>query len=164
MEAIEQFGIQPLLLVAQIVNFLILLFLLHKFMYKPLLSVMQKRRERIEEGLRNAEEVEKRLQEIAIEREDRLKKASEEAKEIIHDASKSATELIAEARHKATEDIKVMIKKHQEQMQREKDQLYKEIRKEIAGLMVVGLQKVAKKTLNEQDKKVLLKESIEGLI
>lgn len=164
MEVIKQFGVQPILLAAQVVNFLILLFLLRRFMYKPLLSIMEKRKLRIAEGLKNADEVDKRLQAIEEERIAQLKKAAEEAKGIILDATKSAGELIEAARQKAQADIKSMIQKNQEQLERDREQMYKKIRIELSDLVIIGLKKVADKSLTEKDKKTLVKDSIEKLV
>ena len=86
MEILNQIGIDGKLLLAQAVNFLILLFLLHRFAYKPMLAFLEKRSDRIEKGLRDAEEAEKRLVQAAENEEKVLAKAREEAKKIIADA------------------------------------------------------------------------------
>ena len=56
MEIIKNFGVEPVLLVAQIINFLIILFILKKFLYKPVLDTLKKREDSIKEGLKQAEE------------------------------------------------------------------------------------------------------------
>ena len=63
MDILNQFGISPVLLTAQVVNFLVLLFILKKLLYGPLLKVLAERRKKIEDSLKNAEEIELRLQE-----------------------------------------------------------------------------------------------------
>ena len=61
MEFLKEFGIQPTLLIAQIVNFLIILFILKKFFYKPIIKLLDDRKKKIEESLKNAELIEERL-------------------------------------------------------------------------------------------------------
>ena len=61
MEIIRNFGIQPVLLLAQIVNFLIILYLLQKFFYKPIVKLLEQRKKRIEESLKNADLIEEKL-------------------------------------------------------------------------------------------------------
>ena len=56
MEILENFGLNPMLLIAQIVNFLIVLFILKKFLYKPVLEMLKKRQTTIKDGLKQAEE------------------------------------------------------------------------------------------------------------
>ena len=56
MEIIKNFGIDPLLLIAQIVNFLIIFYILKRFALKPILDILKKRENTIKEGLREAEE------------------------------------------------------------------------------------------------------------
>ena len=59
MQIFESFGIQPTLLLAQIVNFLIILFLLQKFFYKPIFKMFEDRKKRIEESLKSADLIER---------------------------------------------------------------------------------------------------------
>ena len=49
MEIIKQFGINPILLAAQVVNFIVLLFIFKKLLYKPILKVLDERKKKIEE-------------------------------------------------------------------------------------------------------------------
>ena len=63
-ELAEQLGLDWKLLLSQAVNFLLLLFLLRKFAYLPLLKILKERRARIEEGLAKATEADKRLLEV----------------------------------------------------------------------------------------------------
>ncbi len=73
MEIIKNFGLNPILLAAQIVNFLIIFFILKKFLYKPVLNVLNKRQVTIKEGLKQAEEARVKLEKVVIEEKDILK-------------------------------------------------------------------------------------------
>lgn len=160
---IKTFGVQPVLLAAQVVNFLILLFLLKKFAYKPILGILDARREKIALSLKQAEEIEKRLQAIEAEKGNLIKAAAKEAQTIINEATKSGAQLIEDARQKAMEDIKVLLKKNEEAMAREKDLLHKEIKEELAEMIVISLTKVAHKVLTQKDKQELVAQTIQGL-
>jgi len=62
MEVFKNFGIQPTLLFGQIVNFVIILFLLRKFFYGKIVDMLELRRNKIEESLKNAQLIEENLQ------------------------------------------------------------------------------------------------------
>ncbi|MEK7092668.1 MAG: ATP synthase F0 subunit B, partial [Patescibacteria group bacterium] len=86
MEIIQQFGIQPIMLAAQAVNFLIILYVLKRFLYKPMLSVLKKRKDEIALGLRNAEEARILLEKTAEAEKNVLKLAQAQAKKMIDEA------------------------------------------------------------------------------
>lgn len=163
MEVLNTFGLQPILLLAQIVNFLVLLFILKKFLYKPILKVLDERKAKIENSIHDAEEIEKRLVAIESEREDKINKAVNEARGIVNEARKNAETIIADAHHKAEKDIQDLTKKAKDSLALERDKLHQEIKKELANMIVLGLEKVAGKVLTSSDQKDLVKETIQHL-
>ncbi len=162
-EVVKQFGVSPILLAAQIVNFLILLFLLKKFAYKPLLEMLQKRRDIISQSLKDAAQIEQRLKSIEEEKAKSLKKAADEAKLIINEATKAANELMEESRVRTEQEILKLQAKNKEMMERQKEQLQKEIRAQLADLVVLGLEKVVGKTLTTRAQKELVETAIKSL-
>src|ERR1035437_2709692 len=90
MEILKNFGFDPILLVAQIVNFLIILFLLKKFLYKPVLDMLKKRKDDIEKGVKDAEEGRLTLEKALEEEKKILRIAQEQSKKIIDDAGNQA--------------------------------------------------------------------------
>lgn len=157
------FGVQPLLLTAQIVNFLILLVLLKKFLYKPLLKVLEERKQKIADSLKNAEEIEKKLLKTEEDREKVLAKASNEAQKIVEEATKSAQQIIADAHTKAASDMEVIFKKGQEAVRQEKEKMQQEIREELADLVTISLEKVTGKILNKKDQKDLVEGAVKNI-
>lgn len=149
---------------AQVVNFFILLFILKKFLYKPILGMLETRKQKIADGLKNAEEIGEKLEAIGQEREEALKKAGKEAEEIIKDATESAGKIITDAHEKAGEDIKRMIAKSEEAMKRERETLHLEVRSEISNLVVLAMQKVAGKVISGKEQKDLIDKSMKGLL
>src|SRR3990172_435545 len=90
MEILNSFGIQPVLLLAQIVNFLIIIALLRKFFYAPITKALEDRKKKIEESLKNSDEIEARLQ-----------KTNEDTAKIVAEAQNNAQILITEAKNEA---------------------------------------------------------------
>lgn len=163
MDFLTDFGVQPILLTAQVVNFLILLFILKKFLYGPILKVLESRKQKIAESLKQAEEIEKKLAQTQEDREKALQKAADEAQRILNEATKSANQIIDEAHSKASKDIEEMVKKGQESIRLEREKMQQEIREELAELVSLGLQKVTGKVLTSKDQKELVNKTLKGL-
>jgi F-type H+-transporting ATPase subunit b len=118
-EFVRNFGIDGKLLLAQAANFIILLFLLKRYAYGPLLKMMKDRKAEIEKGIRFKEESERKLAEIEVLREKALTTARQEAftivkkgeenaegrkREILDETGKKAETIIEEARRRIREE------------------------------------------------------------
>src|SRR5260221_439051 len=117
MEILKNFGFDPVLLSAQIVNFLIILFLLRRFFYKPLLALLKDRETTIKEGLEKAEEGRKLLE-----------KALEEEKTILRNAQKQASSILEDAKNQA----KAIASESEENAKKRTEKLIDEARLQIA--------------------------------
>ncbi len=82
-----------MLLVAQIVNFLIIFYLLKRFLYKPVLGMLKKREDKIAQGLKQAEEARVALEKTLEEEKKILSKAQDQAKILIEESRAQATEV-----------------------------------------------------------------------
>lgn len=106
----DQLGINWQLLLSQVVNFVLLLVILRIFVYKPLLKLLQDRREKIEQGLVKAEEAERRLHEVDEIGKGKIKKAEDEAFSILKktetDAKTLEARLLAEVKRKEDDAVK----------------------------------------------------------
>lgn len=160
MEIIKEFGINPILLLAQIVNFTILLLLLKKFLYKPILKVLEDRKSTVAKSLKQAEEIEKRLEQTALEQEKLLKSAAAESNKIISDSKKEAHELAEKTLEQTKQTINDMLEKNEARLKTEKDQMLIEVKKELTDLVVATTLKVSKKTFSKEDNKKIIDETI----
>ncbi|MBI2024302.1 hypothetical protein HYT00_02875 [Candidatus Giovannonibacteria bacterium] len=106
-ELLSQLGINFKLLLSQGVNFLAVLAVLTFFIYRPLLKILNERRQKIEFGLKGAKEAEKKLAEIEAIKLQKLRESEEKAFSLIKDAEEKAGkregEIISEANKKADE-------------------------------------------------------------
>lgn len=128
MEIIKNFGVDPLLLSAQIINFLIILFILKKFAFKPILEILRKRESIIKEGLADAEEGRKILEDAKEKEKAILKNAGINAEKIINDAKLEALEAAKEIQDKSKKDAENILKNAREQLEID----YKEAEKKLA--------------------------------
>lgn len=159
----EQFGIKPILLLAQIVNFLVLLLILKKFLYGPILKVLENRKQKIVESLKNAEEIEAKLLQTEEDREIVIRKAFEEAQKIVNEATKSANQIIAQAHAKASADLEEIVRRGQGTIKLERERMQQELRGELANLVVISLEKVTGKILDKEDQKDLIAKSVRNI-
>src|SRR5690348_3422277 len=134
MEILKTFGIEPTLLIAQIVNFLIILFLLQKFAFKPILKMLNERKKTIAEGVKSAENARLALEE-AIEKEKKLlKTAQQEAQVILADARKQSDEFIAGSREEAKKQVEQMLKEAKDKINQDSRELEKRLAVSAASL------------------------------
>lgn len=160
MEIFKEFGINPILLLAQIVNFAILLLLLKKFLYKPVLKILEDRKKEIADSLRNAEEIEKRLEKTNLEQEKILEKARTQADNLIKEAKIEAKNLSEITIADTKNTIDSMMKQNKERLGLEKNQLMADVKKDIAELVVAASLKVTQGTMDEVGNKKIVEEAI----
>ncbi len=163
MEILNQFGINPLLLAAQVVNFLILLFILKKFMFKPILKVLDERKERIASSLKNAEEIEKRLLETDEKIDKMMVKATSDIQKMMDESRKEAAELKEELVATAQKNAEEIIQKGQETVKSEGEKMRQEIMVNVAQIVAKGMEKVTGKVLTKKDQMQLIEKEIKNL-
>ena len=109
MENLGKLGLDPVHLAAQVVNFLIIGWIIYRFLLKPLLATMNARREKIEQGLADTEKAKKALADAALERERVLQEASAESFRILQAARDEADRLRVAALERAGRDAERMV-------------------------------------------------------
>ena len=144
----------------QVVNFLILLFLLKKFAYKPILDMLDERKKSIEDAINNAETAKNEAEKMRKEYETRLAEAKQEAQEIMAKATKLGEEMKREIVDNAQSEATKAIQKAQEEINREKDQAIAALRDEVAVLAVMAAGQVLGKTISVEDHEKLVKEFV----
>lgn len=160
-ELIKTFHIDAKLLLAQMVNFTIVLFVLYKFAYKPVLKTLNDRTGRIEKGLKDAEDAQNKLAEMEKREKEVLTKAREEGQKIIVAAEAMARankeELITEAKAQSDKILAEASKKIEE----EKKKMIGEIKSEVAGLVVAATEKIIGEKVDANKDKDLIKKAIQ---
>lgn len=136
MDLLTRFGFDPLQLVAQVVNFLIILFILRRFLYKPLLTVLKKRRDLIKEGVEKTEEATKRLEQAVEDEKQILKKAQIGAIKIIEEARGQARSIIILAEESAQKQAEKIIKDARSQIANDVKEAEKMLTKHVSILAV----------------------------
>ncbi|MFA6171527.1 MAG: F0F1 ATP synthase subunit B [Patescibacteria group bacterium] len=157
---IETFHIDLKLLLAQAINFAIVLAVLYYLILKPIMKTMGERTSKIEKSLADAERIEKELKKTEVDRKEVLARAKKEANDIMEKTAAMAEEKKKEMINKAREEIGVIINKEKEKMQFEKEITLKEIRKEIGELVVLAVEKVLNKKVDSREDKELIEKMV----
>ena len=155
MEFLNEFGIQPTLLIAQIVNFLIILFLLKKFFYKPIIKLLDDRKKKIEESLKNADFIEERLKQTEEKSIQIIEEARRNSQNLITESKKEADRILAQAAIEARKSTEQTILDAQTQLNVQKEQMKKELEGETLTLVVEVVRKVLGRTVSPKEKQVL---------
>src|SRR5690606_7535454 len=153
-------GINLPFLIAQIVNFVVLLILLRMFLYEPVLNMLAQRRERIRESLNAAEAARAEVQATNVRAEEEIAKARREGQEIIararEAAERQAAEILAQARQQAEAEAARM----REEIAYERQQMVSELREQVAQLSLAIAQKVIGRALSTADQRALIDQFI----
>jgi len=163
MEIIKDFGIDPLLLGAQAVNFLVLLFILKKFLYKPVLGLLQKRQEEIKEGIRKSEEAEKRLERVLAQEKNILKNANTSAKRITDDATNQSVEISKQIQDNAKKQADRIIEQARLQIEKEAKETEKRLVENVSRLSVKFLEKALEEMFTKQQQEEVIKIALNKL-
>ena len=160
MELLDKLGIDWRLLIAQLINFLILVLILYKFLYKPVLKMLDGRKEKIEKGLRDAEQLGVELEKTKELQAAEIQKAKQEAREIIEEADKRAEAAGAETKLKTKAEVEKLISAAKSQIINEKEKMMSEIKKEAIELILLTAEKVVGKTIDTKAQKNLIEETL----
>src|SRR5438093_13709762 len=159
----ETFGVDWSHLIAQILSFTIVAVLLYKFAYKGVLEVLEERRQRITEGLKNAERIKEELARTEAARQDVLAQANLQANKLIEEARAAAARVQEAETQKAIAEAAQIITKAQEAAAVEKARTMSDLRREIGRLVVQTTGRVAGKVLTAEDQQRLAEETTRQL-
>lgn len=147
MEVFGKLGINFQTLAFQIINFVILLWILKKILYTPILTILEDRRKKVAEGNALIEQAQEQSAQAKVEAESELVEAREKASEIIDRAQKQASETTKNANEEAREKAEELISNAKKAIASEKDALMDDVRDEIVGLVTQASAKVLGKEL-----------------
>lgn len=163
MELLQQLGINGKLLLAQVINFVVLAFVLYKLAYKPLLRLLDKRSKTIAQSLSDAKKVQEQLTASTAER-DRLLSETERASEaMLVQARTQAEQLRAQMLVKAKEDLAVEQKRAAQEAEAEKARVFNEAKRDLADLVVSASAKVLGEKMTAAKDKELAERTIHQL-
>ena len=150
-------------LIWAIINFIVLLAILYKFLYGPIMRTMESRENEIKRNITQAEEMRVEAEASRAQLQEALNDARKEAQEIVNNAVKVGEETKNQIISEAKDSAAKLMQKAQEEIQREKEQALAEIRNEVANLAVLAAGKIIGKTITADDHKKLVDQYIHGV-
>ncbi len=157
---LEALGLDGKLLAAQIVNFIILLLILRKFLYKPLVGMLEKRRETIESGMNKAEEIEKRYADFQVDHAKRIEESKAESASMIEQAKQAAEAMRQDTLAKTQAESEALLARAKDEIDRSKEKMLQELKQEVGSLVITLTSKVIGKTLGKDEQDKLVKEAM----
>lgn len=157
---VEALGISLTEFIFYLINFLILVGVLGKFLYKPFLNLMDTRKQSIQDALENAELTNRRADEKMQNYNKRIAKVEEEGREIVREAKvkadAQARTIIEDANQKAAD----IMAKAEQSIEREKEKAMEEMRQEIAALAVLVAEKIVEREIQRVGQEAIVDEVI----
>lgn len=153
-------GIEPKLFIAQLVNFGLILLVLWKFAYKPLLKIMDERASKIEQGLKDAEASGKARTLAEEEKANIVAEARKSAKEIMDLAAIAAEKERSEGSARAKAEVEKIVSQGREQMRSEQSKMLSEAKAEVGMLVAMAAEKVLKGKIDAKADAGLIAEAI----
>jgi F-type H+-transporting ATPase subunit b len=140
----------PGLIVWTAITFFILLLLLKKFAWKPLLNALHSREEKIIASLERAENAKDEAERLLEENKRNLQRAEEQAQQVIREARSAAEKLKNEILEKANANSRRMTERANDEIRREKEAALKELRGEVVDLAIQAASKILGEELDER--------------
>lgn len=145
--------VNPGLIIWTIVTFLILVFILKKVAWKPILSALDQREKDIKDSLEKAEKAKEDAQRILDENQATLAKAEEESKKIIEQSRSYAENLKEQMLKESKEQAKKLVEDAAEEIDRRKDSAFEELKDQVAKIAVNAAEKIMKQNLDAEKNK-----------
>jgi F-type H+-transporting ATPase subunit b len=154
-----QLGINWPKLIAQTVNFAIVLVILRIWAYKPVLAILAERQRRIAEGMENAEKIKAELARTETQRQEVLDQTNAQAQKLIDEARAAAARVQEQETQKAIAQAEQIIAKAREAAAVDRARMLAELRQEIGRLVVQTTGNVTGKILTPEDQQRLAEET-----
>jgi F-type H+-transporting ATPase subunit b len=155
----ETFGLDWPHFIAQVISFSIVAALLYKFAYKPILEVLEERRQRIAEGLANADKIKDELARTQAMNREVLEKANAQATKLIEEARAAAARVQEQETQKAIAQAEQIITKAREAAVLERQRMLTDLKREVVGLVVNVASAATGKVLTGEDQERLAEET-----
>jgi len=162
-EIANTFGVDWPHLTAQIISFSIVCILLHRFAYKPILKMLEQRRQQIAQGMADAEKMKVELAQAEAKCREIVLQANSQATILIEEAHKAAARVQQEEIQKAVAAGEQILVKSRDAAAKEHDRMLAELKREVGQLVVQAAANLIGKLLTKEDQRRMAEETVERL-
>lgn len=159
----KTFGVDWPHLISQIISFAIVCFLLQRFAYKPILRMLEQRRQAIEEGIAEREAIKTELAKVDLQSQEILSRANVDAEKLIEEARQAAAHVREREIENAIAEAEQIIIKSNEAAAREHDRMLRELKQELGYLVLEATEIATRKLLTPEDEARLAEEALSEL-
>lgn len=161
MEAlVSTFHLDWKMVVAQLLNFAIVFFVLYRYALKPLATLMDDRKKTIQQGLADAQNNAQKVEEINMLYDQELARARAESQKLLHEMKQEVENKREDLIKKAQSETKALIENAEIEIESQKKKILIEARKEIGTLVADSINKVLVNSLDSESKDTLIKKTI----
>jgi F-type H+-transporting ATPase subunit b len=158
MQAFETLGLNLPGFLWHLVNFIILLAILYKFLFPPVLKMLDERQARIRESMERAEALQAESARAAETVREQLEEARREGQNIINTANQIAERLKQERQDQAQAEYEAILRRAQEDAARERERAFAELRTQVADLAVLAAERIIHRQLDPASQRQLVEE------
>ena len=152
--------VNPGLIIWTVVTFVLLLFVLKKIAWKPILTALDKREDAIKESLEKAEKAKEEAQKVLKQNEAAIVKAEEESKKIIEQSRTFAEKLKDQIIKESKEQARKIVEDASLEIERKKEAAFDELKDQVAGIAVLAAGKILGEKLDEEMHKKIVNKYI----
>jgi len=153
----------PGLIIWTIITFILLLVLLKKFAWKPLLEALQRREETVRSSIERAEQAKIEAERLLDENRKQLERAGQEGQRILNENRALAEKLKDEIVEKANQQSRRMVDQAKQEIERDKEAALIQLRDEVAGLAIQAAGKILDETLDDDKHRKIVDAYLKGL-
>lgn len=145
-------------LVGQLLAFILFVWFCMRYIWPPMLRILEEREKEIADGLNAASEGKRELEEASVKKKEILKDAKEEAAELINQAGQRANQLVEDAKTSAQKEAEKIKVSAQNDLEQSTKRAREELRSEVATLAVAGAEKILNSEIDEKKNSELIDE------
>lgn len=163
-QIVTTFGVDWPHLLSQAASFCIVCLILYRFAYRPILKMLEVRRQQIAQGLANAEQIKAELTRTEAQRQEVLAHANAQANQLIEEARAAAARVHRQETQKAIAAAEQIMVKAREAAAQDYDRMLAELKREVGRLVVQATAAVTGKILTSEDQRRLVEETAKQVV
>lgn len=159
-EALANIGFDWRMAIANLVNFLVVFWLLARFVFKPMKATLKERRDKITQGVENAQKAETELMQAQVKYDEKVSQGKQDANEIVANSRVRATALADELQAEATVQAEKILEEARAKADRERADMQHSVAEYAATLVTESVEKILRSKIDTKESERIIKESL----